>query len=241
MRPVNRGECPSDGAGNPRVFPEYDHARPFLIDNIGGYCSYCEMPIGSGLAVEHIRHKKANLDLECEWSNFLLACTNCNSTKETKVETQADVDARLWPHLDRTFDVFVYGRDGSVQLASLADPELAARAKATEEMVQLRRRPGLGLSVDQDNTSSDRRWELRMQAWNEAVEARECLREQDTPVTRQLISNLARARGFWSVWMTVFADDEDMQQALCEGTCFPGTVRERVYPLPAHARRRASP
>lgn len=229
MRPVERGPCPGDEAGNDVVFDEYNDARPHLIGRMGDYCSFCEMHL-PGPAVEHIRCKDKNPDLLCEWSNFLLACLSCNSTKGTMVDTQDDVDRHLWPHLHRTFDVFVYERDGIVRLADISDATLAAKARATEELVGLTRRPGKGngLTNRQVRRGSDRRYEKRREAWQEAVAAREDLGELDTPAMRRRILDSARARGFWSVWMTVFHDDEAMQQALCD-EAFAGTANDRVF------------
>ncbi|NJK32339.1 MAG: HNH endonuclease [Deltaproteobacteria bacterium] len=198
---------------------------------MGDYCSFCEMPLAAALAVEHIRCKDSNLDLELEWTNFLLACPSCNSTKGTKVDTAEDVQRYSWPHLNRTFDLFDYTR-GIIRVVVDADPELAGRAKAVDELVGLSRRPGAGLTRAQVLRGSDNRYKKRRETWDEAIAARQDLREQDSPIVRRQILATARARGFWSVWMTVFRDDEQMQAALCEA--FAGTAKERVYPLPPH-------
>lgn len=235
MRPVERGPRPTDKAGTAVVIEKYNHARPHLIDRLGEYCSFCEMQLGSGLAVEHIRHKDGNPDLECQWSNFLLACPSCNSTKGTKIDTQADVDQRLWPHSDRTFDAFVYLTDGVVRLAEIADPVVRAKAEALEEMVGLCKRPGAGLTPEQLLRDSDRRWRKRRQAWQAAEDARDDLRAHDTSAMRQRILAQARETGFWSVWMTVFADDPAMTRALCERDTFKGTAAARVFRSPSFA------
>ncbi|HMY17558.1 MAG TPA: HNH endonuclease [Polyangium sp.] len=227
MRPVHRGDCPTNSAGKAVIFEEYGYARPHLTGRMGDYCSFCEMPVASGLAVEHIRHKDNNGDLECEWTNFLLACHSCNSYKGTKIDTQADVDAHLWPHLHRTFDVFEY-RNGIVKLTAIGDPELAKRAEATEAMVQLKRRPGAGITREQALRDSDRRWRKRELAWDDAIKAREDLRQCDTPQMRAQIVRSARGTGFWSVWMTVFEDDTDMRHRFCT-EAFVGTAMERVF------------
>lgn len=226
MRPVNRGDRPIDGSGKAIAFKKYGYARPYLTKRMGDYCSFCELAVNSSLAVEHIRHKDGNPDLKCEWENFLLACHSCNSNKGTKVDAQADVDAHLWPHLHRTFDVFEY-QNGLVMLAATEDPDLARRAKATMDLFQLQRRPG-NLSREQELRDSDRRWRKRQEAWDQAVKARKQLRECDTPQMRALIIVSAKATGFWSVWMTVFKDDDDMRQRLCT-EAFVGTATERVF------------
>lgn len=235
MRPVERGPCPKDETGGNRVFREYAYARPHLTNRMGDYCSFCEMLLSAALAVEHIQHKDGNPELECEWDNFLLACPSCNSTKGTKVDTAEDVSQRLWPHMDRTFDAFIYGTGGVVHLAAMSDPMLAARAEQTEAMVGLTRRPGAGLTEAQVRRGSDNRWKMRREAWDTAITARRTLSDTDTADVRSLILATARATGFWSVWMTVFRDDATMQAALCE--TFRGTASDRVFPLPAHLAR----
>lgn len=232
MRPVNRGSRPVEGE-SPVVFADYSHARPYLITRLGTYCSFCEMRLPNP-AVEHIRHKDNNPAHEREWDNFLLACSSCNSTKGIKIDTAADVDRHLWPHQHRSGDAFIYSRGGVVRLAGCADPGLTARALATEAMVGLTRLPDAGLTREQILKGSDRRYEERRQAWDLAVDARRDLQANDTPELRRQISVSAQMSGFWSVWMTVFADDTAMQSALCEA--FAGTARERVYPLPRHMR-----
>jgi hypothetical protein len=226
MRPVERGPCPSAVGGQSKQFDCYEDARPYLTDRLGAYCSFCEIRLPLGLAVEHIRHKVGNPSLEREWTNFLLACPNCNSTKGTKIDTQADVDAHLWPHADRTFEAFEYD-GGVVRVANQLSNEFETRAHATAEMVGLFRRPGYGMTREQDNRASDRRWLERMEAWDDAIIARDDLHQCDTPEMRRQIVRSAQARGFWSVWMTVFADDPSMRDALCEA--FPGTARTRVH------------
>jgi hypothetical protein len=54
MRPVRCGACPRTGGRTVR-FTHYRDARDPLIQRIGDYCSYCEMPKPDGPDVEHIR------------------------------------------------------------------------------------------------------------------------------------------------------------------------------------------
>jgi hypothetical protein len=235
MRPVERGPWPMDAEGRDKPFAEYGHAKRFLTRRIGEYCSFCERPVTAGLAVEHVRCKHRNPSLEREWSNFLLACPSCNSTKSTKIETAEDEARHLLPHRDRTLDAFDYTA-GRVRLAKLDDPDLEQRARNTDKLVGLTRTPHAGLTRAQLLKHSDTRYLERRRAWQKAAAAREDLLEVDEPQMRRRILAEARAVGFWSVWMTVFRDDEQMQAALCEQATFPGTANERIYPLPAHAR-----
>ncbi len=235
MRPVQRGSWPEDGDGQKVAFDEYGHARPHLIGRMGDYCSFCELPLAAALAVEHIRCKSKNPALERDWDNFLLACPSCNSSKGVKVDTAADVGRHMWPHQDRCADAFIYSVGGVVRVADELPLADRTRAVATEVLVGLTRRPGAGLKRDQILRGSDRRYEKRREVWDQAVEAREDLRRCDGAEMRKWILANARALGFWSVWMTVFADDEAMQAALCG--LFSGTARDRLYPLPRHLRK----
>lgn len=214
------------------VFAEYGHARPYLIARLGDYCSFCEMRLPNP-DVEHVRHKDGNPALECTWSNFLLSCKSCNSTKGTQVATAAHVAAHLWPDQDRTFDAFIYEVGGVVRLAPIGGATTATRAAATADLVGLLKRPGQGLTAEQIKKGSDRRYKLRSDAWDEAIESREDLKRNDTPEMRRQILKTARALGFWSVWLTVFRDDPQMVDALVNGLSFPGTAPARLYPIPA--------
>ena len=68
-------------------------------------------PIKAGMAVEHVFHKDGYPHLECELTNFLLACVNCNSTKGTKVFTRREL---FLPDQDNTFRVLTYSVGGIV-------------------------------------------------------------------------------------------------------------------------------
>lgn len=228
MRPVDRKSCPKDALGQDLVFAEYGHARPHLIERIGDYCSFCETRLPNP-SVEHIRHKSGNPALERAWTNLLFACPSCNSTKGVTVDTEEDLARHLWPDRDQSYRAFVYGPGGVVSVATTGDAEELARARATEALVGLTRRPGFGLTHDQLLRRSDRRWELRREAWQMAMDARADLAKNPTPELRRSIVNNAKSQGFWSIWVTVFADDPELCRALCEAFC--GTAIDRIAPL----------
>lgn len=228
MRPVDRGVCPqADGADV--VFGEYGHARPYLVDRLGDYCSFCEAPLLNP-AVEHVRCKDKNPDLECAWSNFLLACPSCNSTKGTRIDTAADVASCLWPDQDRTLDAFVYRQDGTVSVAEGLVPDMRDRAHAIADLVGLLRRPGPngGLTREQQLRGSDRRWVKRYEAWKEAADSRTDLLECRTPEMLRQVIRTAKGTGFFSVWFTVFQAEGDVLSELVRS--FPGTASDRVSP-----------
>lgn len=232
MRPVDPGRWPLTLAGELAVYDEYGYAKPNLTARLGHCCSFCGMKVASGLAIEHVVAKKDAPELERDWANFLLACHSCNSTKARKVKSLADMDTYLWPHRDRTFDAFDY-RGGRAQVARDLDAELARKAEATDRLV------GLSLPPTREKLlkGSDNRWRHRLTAHRVAMDARQKLEKIADPQARaemiETIKGSAEGHGFWSIWMTVFARDIEVQDAL--RTVFPGTAPDdRVYPLPRH-------
>lgn len=208
MRPVERGTWPQDPNGNNIQYSEYTQARGELIDRMGECCSYCEMHLDSSLAVEHVQPKKppgataviANLALS--WDNFLLACTNCNSTKGN---TPVNLPDYLWPDRDNTFRAFVYSAGGMVAPNPLLGNQLLIdKAKKTIELTGLDKHPL------NDPKASDRRWKNRRELWDIAELSMKNLLKCDTPEMRDQITMTATGYGYWSIWMTVFNCDQDM-------------------------------
>lgn len=68
----------------------YRDARRDLVSAIGGYCSYCELPLSSSLAIEHRLPKSWFPDSMLSWDNFLLACPICNSIKNNSPDQNYD-------------------------------------------------------------------------------------------------------------------------------------------------------
>lgn len=212
VRPVERGSWPQDKAGNNVQYSEYTQARGELIERIGECCSYCEMHLDSSLAVEHVQPKKppgaavVNVARALSWNNFLLACTNCNSTK-------GDEDVNLldyfWPDRDNTFRAFKYSVGGIVSANPLLGSQnLIDKATKTIELTGLDKHPL------NDPKASDRRWKNRREVWDIAARSKANLAKCDTPEMRDQITMTATGYGYWSIWMTVFENDKDMLQRL---------------------------
>lgn len=213
MRPVRRGDPP-------REFKNYADAAPDLRNRLGGYCSYCERQIETHLAVEHVKPKKPggveHPERYTDWNNFLLACVHCNSHKG---DTDVNLPEYVWPDSDNTFVAFEYNEGGLVRAA----PLIEIRA---QNMVQL-----VGLDVYHGNpipernpSSSDFRWNARREAWKMAEGARLRIARNDSPDLRDQVVETAVCRGMFSIWMTVFKDDEDMRIRLIEA--FTGTAAD---------------
>lgn len=203
MRPVERGNCPIDAQQRPVVYSNYSDARGELIKRLGQYCSYCEMKLDSALHVEHVKPKKPRGSTAIiqsrllNWDNFLLACTNCNSTKG---DADVNLPDYVWPDTDNTFRAFIYSKGGVVTAAS------GAVNIQSQNMISL-----VGLDKSPDTSSaSDRRWNNRREAWDMAEMAKRRLASRDIVELREQIADTVFAEGYWSIWMTVFKDDSDM-------------------------------
>jgi hypothetical protein len=255
MRPVYRGPVPENitftGRLQKQAPEEYAFFRRSLVHQLGEYCSFCEVPLGANLAIEHIVSKSGNSNLENNWDNFILACTNCNSTKGTRVNHSnlsqyyfpSDTTISTFKKLKYDFDV----NDNMVKVeaADIRDE----RANKTIELTALNRTRATDLKV------SDRRVVNRTAAWSVANELATCLEgyytrlgaaannDPGAQLLKEQIKAAAIARGFWSVWMTVFGSKIFVNDAIRDDllhelfvVTFPGTN----YPLGA-ARSVVSP
>jgi uncharacterized protein (TIGR02646 family) len=208
MRPVDKGAAPA-------AYARYQDANADLQACLGGYCSYCERQIETNLAVEHVQPKLYLPALRTNWTNFLLGCVNCNSSKGHAPINLADY---FWPDTDNTLRAFEYVRGGMIQPDPALGIGLAAKARATIRLTGLDRTPG---NPGREPTTADQRWLRRQQAWEKAERSRDILAQQNTAEVRELIVNVATGRGEFSIWWTVFAGDSDMRRRLREA--FVGT------------------
>jgi hypothetical protein len=199
-------------------FANYRDAFGPLQGRLGPYCSFCERRIVTQLAVEHIQPKDPDRypELEGSWDNYLLACVNCNSTKGRK-----DVRLELiyLPDRDNTLAAFTYLPDGSIRPAQAGD-RIAADTLALT---------GLDKSVRHVFDENGRliaadRINQRMEAWLTARRAKDRLRSNPNADLEDTIVELATKDGFFSVWMTVFANMPDMRRRFIEA--FPGTASD---------------
>lgn len=218
MRPVDKGESPYE------TIKEYQDAIPYLEKKIGLYCSYCEMPINHVPEVEHMISKKYGGD-KTAWENLLLGCKYCNSRKAAKTTLQ-NMTEYLWPDTENTALAFSYG-NGVPSLNEEAlkevDPTGACyeKAKNTYELV------GLGNEPDLKRKDKDRRFLSRNASYYRALKSLENWRhvkdasKQYQNDMKEQIMMTATADGFFSVWMTVFAEEPEILLALLDH--FPGT------------------
>ena len=208
MRPVDKGFAPA-------VYSDYKDAKPDLIACLGDYCSYCERRLETHLAVEHVKPKCIYPKLRNLWSNFLLACVNCNSSKGDKDVILQDY---YRPDKDNTLRALEYTNGGLVRANTSLAAADQAKARNTIALTGLDKFPG---NPDRESTDFDYRWLKRQKTWQRAERARDRLANADTVSMREQIVDTALDRGMFSIWWTMFADDIDMRRRLREA--FIGT------------------
>ncbi len=183
----------------------------------------CELPVRHVPEVEHIEAKAKGGGLT-DWDNLLLSCKYCNTRKGTKA-AKGDRGKYLWPDEDDTFHPYQYS-SGAPQIneAFLADQDktYSERAKRLFALVGLGNRPSY--------KEKDRRFLARNEAYNHALLSKEGWDKvgegKDKEIYLELMIRLAQSTGFFSSWMEVFKDDEEVKKALIQG--FRGT-RESVF------------
>ena len=229
MRPVNKGLNPVYDNGDVIIFTDYSRSRRYLIDRIGEYCSYCERKIEANLAVEHVKPKDTNPALALVWSNFLLGCTNCNSTKGSKPVNLEDF---VWPDINNTFEYFSYNHTGIVNIHNtVTNTTLRIKIQNMLNLVGLQKYPPRHGTADWER-ASDRRFDHRIQAWSEANNYLNLYDQANDAVKLLMIPSITTIvvyQGFWSIWMSVFSDFPDVQISLINS--YSGTQIE-FFPNP---------
>lgn len=229
MRPVDKWgaghECRSNETSVvvPEVFNNYRNAKPFLVDNLGCMCSYCENAYSEprDLQVEHIQPKaftdtdgkKIYASLENVWTNFLLSCATCNGADNKGVKNVVYGQCHL-PHLNNTFLSLQYDAGGVVKV----NPSLTGQSKTNAE--NLLKLVGLDKSP-KTSGSGDTRCKTRRKNWNLAHIYLD--KYKNNKIDIDTITNLVKGYGGWSIWFTVFAGYDEVRQALIEQ--FPGTAQ----------------
>lgn len=106
MRPINKPLPESWRIYSANDTINFEHVKNGLIDTMGNYCSYCEMPLG-GQEIEHHKHYKGwqNQVIKNHWENMLLICADCRSHIVLDTLTVEKRKKLLWPDEHKTFAV----------------------------------------------------------------------------------------------------------------------------------------
>jgi uncharacterized protein (TIGR02646 family) len=244
MRPLSKwaiGHVTADGTIIEAEYNPHTNANPLLHQNLGKYCSYCEI-FNHDLEVEHIKAQSIprginNPNHIISWSNFLLACGRCNGS-DNKGSKPVDLDALYYPHLNNTLLVFEYLEGGIIQVHSgLTNQNQIDKANRLMDLLCLDKYVGndkypstrkypLGFPL------TDKRWETRRSAWEKAK--MKLVDYQNGEITADKIVEFAKQRGCFSVWFTVFSAHRAVREALVNG--FRGTARncfdDNFNPIP---------
>mgnify|MGYP004449447991 CR=1 FL=1 len=227
MRPIDRGEVPLVD-GKLKVYKEYSRARRDLKERIGSFCSYCERYLPTNAAIEHVPPTSLVHEKKLDWSNFLLACTNCNSCKKDKLINTDNIDSFVWPDQDDTFHLIEYDTSTYMpKVKSGLKDEQVNKVNNTLSLVGLDK-PAPKIGTISYEECSDMRVEQRGQAFDIANKylLRFINAKNDAHRTDIIdgICDYVLASGFWSVWMAVFKNEKDVIKRLID--CIPGTNKE---------------
>lgn len=209
MRPVIKWRPGENGVV--ATYNPHNDAKEKLLENFGNepfyYCSYCDRVIPRvHIEVEHIQPVHYRADLEHSWSNFLLACKNCNLTKSDQNAQPANM---LLPQFQNTWNCFIVNNDGTI----IPNPHniLAInRANYTVQLLGMDRGIGHPNRQPQDDRYDSRRHVLMI--------AKRDLKYYEAKVPDYIIAirEHAIAMGFWYVWMQVFEPHPEVQDQLID-------------------------
>lgn len=234
MRPIDKGSVPLI-SGQPKTVSNYAAWRKDLIDRIGAYCCYCNIPLPNNAEVEHSQPKNPKPGFAAgswtDWENMSLACGPCNRAKSNKPVSEA---THYLPDKHNTTMALEYividhpyriGQRACVPRVATHPRVNAAMSQATIDLLEL---ASCGM---EDGKEVDRRWKLRAEALIQAQIVRKNWevyghRHQEGFIIQ--LKGQARSSGFFSIWMKVFEDVPEICLALIDA--FPGTARNCFDP-----------
>ena len=227
MKPVDKGPSPKD-------FKRYSDAKPYLVDRLGPFCSYCERRKDpQDLHVEHIYPKDPHPKRETRWRNFLLACNSCNSYKARYLgngRQQRLIKSCLWPHVDNTTDAFHYEKNGLMTVHTGLAAPVAVLATHTIDMIGALKSPAVASSYEALGIAYDG-VDKREEAWGTAEIARaDYLANRNSTATLDAIVRMCETTGHFSIWMRVFARYPEVKSriiACCKAAagCFDAAAK----------------
>lgn len=226
MRPIDRGPVPSVN-GAPKVVSDYKSWRADLINRIGSYCCFCNIPLTDSIQVEHVIAQDLNAALALDWNNMLLACGPCNRSKSNQ---PCPPDTHYLPQFHNTHlafqasNVLPHPRLANTDVVYLAYRGAPAKQLKANNTIEL-------CKLNQDTTrmvaqATDLRWKYRLGTLSQSIIVRSFWDQLDPNLQGEFIDSLiviVEGKGFWSIWFEAFADVPPVRQALVER--FPGTAR----------------
>lgn len=226
MRPLDKGAVPVDALGNPIVVTEYTSWRSALIDRIGYYCAYCNMPLSHSLQVEHVVPKNPlgiNPGDPLAWDNMLLACGPCNNAKS---DNPIDFTTYYFPEEHNTLFPFCI-RPNTNDDAAFVVPSDALNAAQQTKALDTIQLTGLATKDSRSNIV-DIRWKKRRDAIKtvkaafDVFQSLKSLPTFDAVQSAQYMLQFAIPTGFFSLWFEKFENEPEVIEAFING--LPGTA-----------------
>lgn len=205
-------------------YKKYGDALPYLMAQLGPYCSYCEMEISNEPDVEHVRPKTKGGALDL-LENLLLGCKKCNKIKWNK---NPDRTRHIWPDEDNTFAAFEYYNEIFIRPSS-AIVGTPAEALALE-ILKLTGIDRLPKKVHSPSKAikKDQRWQKRRVAWGKAERALNNWAKNPTIELCDQIAETAHSTGFYSIWIKIFSAEPAVLVAI--KALFPNTYEPVTDP-----------
>lgn len=230
MRPLDKGSCPTDDNASQIAVTDYTFWRKRLIDRIGCYCAYCNMPLSHNLQVEHVVPKNPPPGYTrgdaLGWDNMLLACGPCNNAKGN---IPIDFDDYYFPERNNTllpFQIRIHSEHADAAVVQKADSLERIQQRKAENTIAL-----LGLAkIDRRDNIVDIRWKLRRDAVV-AVDSAFSLYQQAKALgnahsASSAMAIWAKGIGFFGLWFEKFLNEPEVMQALVTPDNIPGTAQE---------------
>lgn len=116
---------------------------------------------------------------------------------------------------------FVYSKGGFIRLVDTLNNQRRTKAQSLLDLVGLQRHPAPGWIKP---ARKDKRWQDREESWATAEKCRDLFETlEQADAARDLVLEVAKSNGFFSVWITVFNDYPNIRTELIK--LFPGTAR----------------
>lgn len=230
MRPLDKGLTPIVN-GVPKTVTEYGAWRLYLIDRIGYYCAYCNMPLSEQLQVEHVVAKVpapgAPAGSLLDWQNMLLSCGVCNRAKSNQT---SNTTLHYLPESHNThlpFEVTTHLTEPDVSIVVSRKQGLnSAQTSKAKRTIKL-----FALDVfDKRDKVVDIRWLKRNEAiimvnlmYKSYLEAK----KSPTYIAKDLANSMAYAAkvtGFFSLWYEKFINEPELMEALTNNSIIKGTA-----------------
>ncbi len=233
MRPITLQPTPKDKDGNKITVNTYQDWRDDLLKAYGPHCAYCNIRISGGpKPVDHIV-AQVNSEVDpLDFSNLVLACSNCNTYKSDKEYNHTN---HYLPTYHNTHIIFEYTvrfhsiytkRAACIPVPSTQLDEVQ-KAKA-QTVIRIFKLDQVEREAGDDDAHRDDRWlnrhlvyeaaQHQKRLWNVLTEENQRLAYIDC------LKQTVNANGFFSIWYKEFEDIPRLLQVILEA--FPNTALE---------------